>query len=1140
MAVNNDLDDNQVVSKEGDRAWSNNSLSNRILTTGKTFVPNSPFVEQPSLIQLAEYKSLNVNKLQFIPPDLADGSFGISIDELSTLVSFETRNDTQSVRNLNSNRFGGVEGLAYLLRTDIEGGLASKVMEKEEIEQERLIASRGASKQFSVAKDTKKPSKTSKMQRRISKIMTSQDDVIIGLFQEDGKILHPIDYLARANYFGLNMVEAPKVPSVLIMVWGKIKDDAIIKVLLAAAVIIGIVGSLINPSGGWLEAVAIVMAVIIVSTVAAYNDYSKEKKFRKLTMMQTDKKVKVIRNGIKDEISTWELVTGDVVELLVGDEIPADGIYIRGSRAVVDESPLTGETIGVKKSVLSPFMFSGCQLSEGNCTVLITAVGPKSTSGQIQKLLSDRQNEVTPLQSKLGDLAGTIGKFGLAAGILTFLVLTIKWGIKLSSGEFKSSDWKIPALEFVDHFTVAVTVVVVAVPEGLPLSVTMALAFSMFKMIKDQCFVRSLMSSETMGEATCICTDKTGTLTENRMTVVRIVADGDIHNGEGSGDAGEKRFSNTTLSLCVRDILSENISLNSTCFLKEPEYENARPIFVGSATEGALLIFLRKIGVEYEILRKNVLMIEGCQWEFDSSRKRMSTLIVPDFPEPGQDENALSGYRLHVKGASEIILSLCTHHIEKGNITTMSANKERYYQEIIQKWASEGLRTLALAYRTVSKKPVDQEKDDSSLLEKDLILIGIVGIKDPVRKEVPGAVAECQKAGLTIKMVTGDNRLTASKIARECGILTDGIVMEGPEFAKLTDEQRLKIIPNLQVLARSSPSDKYLLVRLLKETGQVVAVTGDGTNDAPALKVADVGFAMGKSGTQIAINASDIVLLDDNFATLVRSIKWGRNVLNCVRKFLQFQLSINFSSVIMTFIGPLVSSQAIFKSAQLLWINLIMDSLGALALATDPPDENILSEPPHPRHANIISGEMFQYIFIQTTFQLAIFMSMLYSLGPIVTSYRDTPPLDLTTHINTMISNTYVLMSVTNQLMSRQLHHEINIFRGLSKNPLFIAIEILIIAIQILILEVATELFGFQKLNWQDWIVCAIIAFLAIPFIIFVRILIYGVRKIHFSQKKRNKVIDPEVTSNIKSAKSLIANNTSTLPRTKPSSTKAW
>ncbi|KAI8835106.1 hypothetical protein BC829DRAFT_457693 [Chytridium lagenaria] len=808
-------------------------------------------------------------------------------------------------------------------------------------------------------------------------------------------------------------------------------------------------GMAMCPADGWLEGTAIFIAVFIVLAVTAGNDYQKDLKFKKLLLLQSDKRVKVIRGGVKDEVSSWDVMVGDVVDLSTGDEIPADGIFINGNRMVVDESPLTGESIPVKKSPQAPFMFSGCQVSEG--------VGAKSSGGQIQELLNEAQSEETPMQKKLKVVAILIGKIGVAVGIATFLGLTIRWAIFLSRGEISggghacqgsSSQLLQNVQTVVSFFVVGITMVVVAVPEGLPLAVTISLAFSMFKMIKDNCF------------ATCVCTDKTGTLTENKMTVVKVLIGDTIYNGEGSGASDSKAFDNSTLS-------------------PSPANEdNGQDQFIGSATEGAMLIVARKMGFNYEDIRRTVSKVENGVWSFSSDRKRMSTLVVP-VAKSASTKN----FRLYTKGASEIVFGLCTHMLDRTGtkVVPISPEVSARIQENITTWASEGLRTLGLAYKDSDKMmtTVDAEGHDDP--ENDLVWIGLIGIKDPLRKEVPGAVAQCQRAGLTIRMVTGDNILTACKIAQECNILYGDLqALEGPVFRAMSKEERIAAIPKLAVLARSSPADKHILVSLLRELGEVVAVTGDGTNDAPALKEADVGFAMGISGTQIARNASDIVLLDDNFVSIVQSIRWGRNVLDAVRKFLQFQLAVNLMAITLTFIGSVTVGESPLTTVQLLWVNLIMDSFGALALASETPDDNILLHPPHRRKDPLLSKHMWAYMIIQIIYQLSILLSFYLGLDSILPADMSFYPLDhvikennkSAKRVRTTVFTAFVFLQVSNIIMSRQLQGELNPFRRFFSNKLFLFMVVLIIGIQVLATAFGGTFLSTVPLVWKDWVLC--------------------------------------------------------------------
>eukprot|EP00127_Corallochytrium_limacisporum_P006572 Clim_evm1s231 gene=Clim_evmTU1s231 len=871
------------------------------------------------------------------------------------------------------------------------------------------------------------------------------------------------DFDGRRAWFGKNVIPPPPSKTIFGLVLEAFQDR-ILQLLLGGAIIILIAGTITHPSNGWIEGVAIFIAVFIVVAVTAGNDYQKDQKFRAMLLLQSDKSAKVFRGGEEDQISSWDLCVGDVVSLAMGDEILADGIMITGTHLTIDESPLTGETVPVKKSRQKPFLFSGCQVSNGWGTMVITGVGPHSSGGKIQEMLNAEQGQDTPLQEKLAVFAILIGYIGLVAGALTFGGLTIRWIVEISE---KTWDWSF-LLDLLDYFILAVSIVVVAVPEGLPLAVTISLAYSMVKMIKDQNFVRHLSASETMGEATCICSDKTGTLTENRMTVVECVL--------GTERLDPKNISDHGATGEVFKILADGICVNSTAFIKQEPGETL-PTFVGSATEGALLYWAKRMGVNYVEVREKVPVIEEAVFAFTSDRKRMSTTVSkPD-----------GSYRVYLKGASEIVLGLCTR-IQKrdGEIMPMNADFKKMATDTVNELAGEGLRTLVLAYRDVTMCP-----QEAAEVENDLIFVCLVGIKDPVRAEVPEAVAACHRAGLTVRMVTGDNILTAKKIAQECGIYNDkGIAMEGPVWRALSDDEKEDKVDQLQVLARSSPADKYELVKRLKARGEVVAVTGDGTNDAPALKEADVGFAMGQSGTQIAKNASDIVLLDDNFSSIVKAIRWGRNVFDCIRKFLQFQLSVNLVAIIVTFVGAVVTGESPLGPVQLLWVNLIMDTLGALALATDEPSKDVMQREPHTRDEHLLTRTMLHYVCFHLIWQSTVLLIMLF-VGYRALGVDD----DDTMTINTIVFNLFVMLQINNEILARHLDHEPNPFKGLFSNWLFLSIIIIIFVIQIIIVQYCGDFTNTIQLNLEEWLACLIIGGVTLPLCSIFRVIMGAVEK---------------------------------------------
>ena len=667
----------------------------------------------------------------------------------------------------------------------------------------------------------------------------------------------------------------------------------------------------------WVEGVAIVVAILVVTLVGALNDFQKERQFVKLNKKKEERMIKVVRSGKSQEISVYDIMVGDVVHLEPGDLIPVDGILIEGHNVRCDESSATGESDIIKKQSgddvyhaiadnqvtkkMDPFILSGGKVAEGVGTFVATSVGVNSSYGKILMSLKD-EGQTTPLQSKLNILADYIAKLGLGAGLLLFLVLFIKFLARLGSIEGGA---EAKGQRFLQIFIVAVTIIVVAVPEGLPLAVTLALAFATTRMLKDNNLVRLLRACETMGNATTVCSDKTGTLTQNKMTVVAGTLGTASRFGDKDSSVNEVAAKNhkldekeehgddvssiefsKTLDIETKTLLKDSIVLNSTAFEGE---ENGQTVFIGSKTETALLTFAQtNLGlgpVAEERANANVVQMIP----FDSGRKCMAVTV----------KLANGKYRMLVKGASEILIAKCTRIIQdptKGTTDTPARPDQiETLNKMVSSYASRSLRTIGLLYRDFEQWPPrggvardDSRQADFDAIFRDMTFLGVVGIQDPLRPGVTEAVHNCQIAGVFVRMVTGDNLMTAKAIATECGIFTaGGIAMEGPIFRRLTPRQLNQVIPRLQVLARSSPEDKKLLVGHLKKLGETVAVTGDGTNDAPALKTADVGFSMGIAGTEVAKEASAIILMDDNFASIVKAIQWGRTVNDAVKKFLQ-------------------------------------------------------------------------------------------------------------------------------------------------------------------------------------------------------------------------------------------------------------
>lgn len=802
---------------------------------------------------------------------------------------------------------GGLQGLEKGLRTNLRSGLSMDETTLDGTVSFEEVASKGA--QNAVPKSDSDPPNQGPPARSNTAPAKQQDNA----------------FSDRKRVYGINKLPEKKAKSILELAWIAYNDKVLILLTVAAVIslALGIYQSVTATDGEarvqWVEGVAIIVAIVIVVVVGAANDWQKERQFVKLNKKKEDRYVKVIRSGKTVEISIHDVLVGDVMHLEPGDLVPVDGVFITGHNVKCDESSATGESDILRKTPgsdvyqaierhenlkkIDPLILSGAKVSEGVGTFLVTAVGVNSIYGKTLMSLQD-EGQTTPLQSKLNVLAEYIAKLGLAAGLLLFVVLFIKFLAQLKNMD--GADAKGQA--FLQIFIVAVTIIVVAVPEGLPLAVTLALAFATTRMLKDNNLVRLLRACETMGNATTICSDKTGTLTENKMTAVAAtlgtatrfgdksagVSSGQTNGGHNasnsSGTMSPSEFA-SSLAAPVKALLLDSIVLNSTAFEGE---QDGTMTFIGSKTETALLSFARTyLGMgSISEARSNAEIVQMVP--FDSGRKCMAVVIKLDSGK----------HRMLVKGASEILLSKSTRIIrdptKEVSDTTLSEQDRSTLENIITHYATQSLRTIGLVYRDFDQWPprgAPTSEEDRSLAQfdplfKDMVLFGIFGIQDPLRPGVTDSVHQCQKAGVFVRMVTGDNIITAKAIAQECGIFTPGgIAIEGPKFRQLSNRQMRQIIPRLQVLARSSPDDKKILVTQLKKLGETVAVTGDGTNDAQALKTADVGFSMGITGTEVAKEASDIILMDDNFASIVKAMAWGRTVNDAVKKFLQVPLA---------------------------------------------------------------------------------------------------------------------------------------------------------------------------------------------------------------------------------------------------------
>jgi P-type Ca2+ transporter type 2C len=725
-----------------------------------------------------------------------------------------------------------------------------------------------------------------------------------------------------------------------------------------------------------------------------------------------------------------------------------------------------------------------------------------------------------------------IAKWGVSVATILFTVLFIKFLVRLPTSTETPSE---KGAHFLQILIVAVSIVVVAVPEGLPLAVTLSLAYAIVRMLQDHNLVKVLQACETMGNATTICSDKTGTLTENKMTVVsgRLGVSDTFVRVSQSGDGTETIQETSmgtyfqTASPQIKHLMLQSIAVNTTAF--ESTDEKGNRVFFGSKTEAALLYMAREhLGMDdVATERYNANVTQYIP--FSSERKWMGTVAKTE------DLDGVS-YRLLVKGAVEIVLPRCDRVIRVSNgedlgAETLSDERRKVIDETNAEYASRALRVMGFAYRDFPQWPpqgVRVANDDKTQAEaedifRDMVFLGVLGIADPLRPGVTQAVADCRKAGVTVRMVTGDNVLTAKAIARECGILTPGgIVLQGPRFRELTDRELDIVLPRLQVLARSSPGDKERLVKRLKHLNEIVAVTGDGTNDGPALKAADVGFSMGIAGTEVAKEASSIILMDDNFSSIVRAISWGRCINDAVKKFLQvnflhelslivqFQLTVSVVAVGITFVTAVVSDEEspTISPVQLLWVNLIQDTLGALALATDPPTPQLLDRLPQPKSASMISFDMWKMIFGQSVAQITIILILRFCGGKIFTSWSNDS-------LATVVFNTFVWLQFFNEINCRRIDRKLNVFAGIHRNPFFMLIMLIIIAGQLLIIFVGGAAFSVKRLDGTQWLVSILLGTLAIPSGAIVRLIPnkavqFFLPKSLYSERHQVSVVDEE------------------------------
>jgi len=822
---------------------------------------------------------------------------------------------------------------------------------------------------------------------------------------------------------------ANRLPELRGRTWGSIYRETLrdrtLRVLLAAAAVVLVV----DLAGGSrpIEAIAILAAVGVASLFTTHNDWRAQAHFRSLQQEKEAFDVRAARDGAVRRVDARELVVGDVVLIETGDKVPADGRLARGTDVEVDESLLTGESTPCTKNPDGDAdLRAGTLIAEGRGTMVVTAVGERTEYGRLRSDLFVEQ-EATPLQVRLGRLADRLSLFAAGAAVLvTFALMGAGLVRGLSGGPF-------PAVrEMLDTLLLGITIVVVAVPEGLPVAVTLSLAYSVLRMARENCLVRRLLACETMGAAEVVCVDKTGTLTLNRMRVERLAFAG----GETRDPARREE-----VSIWTRERFVEIAAANSSAHYEEG---SAGRRLLGSPTEGALLDLVGAWGEDYRAIRRR---LEATQtFGFTSDRKRMSTVV-----RAGND------LRLLVKGAPEIVLARCTRVLSAEGVRGMTAADGREFQRLLDAWGNQALRPLALAYRDLAHEAGPRSAD----LEGDLVLVCLVGIGDPLRESAREAVRACREAGVEVKMVTGDARLTAEAVARSLDLLREGdLHLEGSELRAASDEEIRERLPRVRVVSRAVPADKLRIVQLLQAEGLVVAATGDGTNDAPALRHADVGLSLGLSGTDVAREASDIVLRDDDFATAVRAIRWGRGIFANVRKFLQFQLTVSGVAFAIAFVAAATGQGTPLSVVQLLWVNLILDAIAAVALSLEQPGADLLADPPHGKRVPLFSPAMVFQMAAVGSVMLAILVAILYG-GLFV-------PRDDPAHF-TFLFNVFVLLQLGNLVNCRTTRFDRSPLRGLLAARAFLALLGGIAVLQFLAVQFGGEILRTVPLDGRAW-----------------------------------------------------------------------
>ena len=870
------------------------------------------------------------------------------------------------------------------------------------------------------------------------------------------------EVLESRKKYGVNILTPPEKEPLWKQFLGKFTDPLIIILMIAGVLSIGIsfyeYFGLNEGFTVFFEPIGIFVAILLATGLAFYFELKADKEFAILNRVNDDEIVEVIRNGNATQIPKKDVVVGDIVIINTGAEVPADGELLECVSLNVDESTLTGEPMCHKSVDEKDFdpeatyptnhVLKGTKVMEGHGIFCVTAVGDKTENGKVFVAAQIDDSVKTPLNEQLDGLSDLITKlsYGFAALVVIGRLLIYFLGDN-------SMEWAHITAYVLQTLMIAVTLIVVAVPEGLPMAVTLSLAYSMRRMLKTNNLVRKMHACETMGATTVICTDKTGTLTQNQMSVEETQFYGLPNQALGTDETSR--------------LIKEGIAFNSTASLDLSNPD--KPVVLGNPTEGALLLWLRNNGIDYRNLKEDANVVE--ELPFSTERKYMATVV---------ESAQLGGKKiLYVKGAPEIIRSLCKQ-IDK-NVNIADIDKQ------LTDYQNRAMRTLGFAYQVLNDS--DMAIAVGKVVAEKLIFMGIVAIADPVRKDVPAAVQKCMAAGINVKIVTGDTPGTAKEIGRQIGLWTkkdsDSAIITGAEFEKLSDDELDKKVLGLKIIARARPMDKKRLVESLQRNNQVVAVTGDGTNDAPALKAAHVGLSMG-DGTSVAKEASDITIIDNSFSSICRAVMWGRSLYQNIQRFLLFQLTVNVAACFIVLVGAFMGTESPLTVTQMLWVNLIMDTFGAMALASLPPSQTVMKDKPRDRKAFILTKPMMKDILGVGGFFFLLLVVFLYIFQHTeITQMTDLlhcklgEANGLSPYEQTLLFSIFVWTHLWYMFNTRSFETRKSFFQLKMSKEFFTIVAIIFIG-QIVIVEVLYDFFNCTPMKLIDWVIIVVLSSLVL------------------------------------------------------------